>query len=103
MKRAAVSLILVAVMLLALGVIAQVQQPSRICCRTVSSCSVRMPSSRRFWMAASPCLKALMFREDRSYFSIQPYSFVPGSRIHFPIAIELWQSSGKVEKFDCDF
>ena len=23
--------------------------------------------------------------------------------IHFPIAVCLWQSSGKVEKFDCDF
>jgi hypothetical protein len=28
-------------------------------------------------------------------------SFVPGGRIHFPIVILLWQSSGKVEKFCC--
>jgi hypothetical protein len=34
---------------------------------------------------------------------ILPFRFVPGSRIHFPIVILLWRSSGKVKKFDCDF
>ena len=32
---------------------------------------------------------------------ILPFRFFPGGRIHFPIVILLWQSSGKVEKFCC--
>jgi hypothetical protein len=32
-----------------------------------------------------------------------PVRFVPRDRIHFPIVIQLWQSSGKVKKFDCVF
>jgi hypothetical protein len=56
-----------------------------------------------FLNGRKPCLKGSYCLEVRSCLSILPYSFVPRSRIHFPIAIELWQSSGKVEKFDCDF
>jgi len=29
--------------------------------------------------------------------------FIPGVEIHFPIVVSLWQSNGKLEKFDCDF
>jgi hypothetical protein len=30
-------------------------------------------------------------------------SFLPDGKIHSAIAVSLWQSNGKVEKFDCDF
>jgi hypothetical protein len=50
-----------------------------------------------------PCLKAFMLLEARPCLSILPFRFFPSGKIHFPIADWLWQSSGKVEKFDCDF
>jgi hypothetical protein len=38
-------------------------------------------------------------------FLIQKLRASPGytNQVHFPIAVCLWQSSGKVEKFDCNF
>jgi hypothetical protein len=35
--------------------------------------------------------------------SILAFHFFLRGKIHFPIAVSLWQSNGKAEKFDCDF
>ena len=42
-------------------------------------------------------------REARFCLLILPFRFFPCGKIHFPIALCLWQSSGKAEKFNCDF
>ena len=41
----------------------------------------------------------------RSAFAFQSrqFRFVPGGKIHFLIAVSLWQSYGKVEKINGDF
>jgi len=44
-----------------------------------------------------------MCLEVRSCLSFLPFRFFPRGKIHFPIAVSLWQSHGKAEKFDCDF
>ena len=44
-------------------------------------------------------MKAFMCLEVRSCLSFLPFRFFPRGKIHFPIAVYLCQSSGKVEKF----
>jgi hypothetical protein len=75
--------------------------PSRICCPTLSSCSVGMLSSRRFLNGRQPVLEGVHVAWSRSCLSILPFRFFPRVRIHFPILVSLWQSNGKAETFSC--
>src|SRR5262245_5051629 len=53
--------------------------------------------------AASPCLKAFTLPGDPLFPFNPAIRFFPCDPIHLPIVGSLWQSSIKVEKFDCVF
>jgi hypothetical protein len=45
-----------------------------------------------------PVLEGVHVAWRSTFAFILPFRFVPGSRIHFPIVVSLWQSHGKAEK-----
>jgi hypothetical protein len=51
-----------------------------------------MGNSKAFMLPGAPLLP-----------SILPFRFVPRNKIHFPIAVWLWQSNGKVKKISLIF
>jgi hypothetical protein len=50
-----------------------------------------------------PVLEGIYVAGSAFAFQSCQFRFVPGGKIHFLIAVSLWQSYGKVEKINCDF